>query len=82
MKRHKMVNLCPTTFELASKIPNFSKWVRQQILQTDQRNTFVVKYQMWCPDHPEYIRTYDAVPRFNPYCTTCNLQMEGKWVQG
>lgn len=31
--RHKMITLCPTTFEMASKMKNFSKWVRQKMLE-------------------------------------------------
>jgi len=34
--RHKMVNLCPTTFEIASKMDNFSAWIRIQLLAFDQ----------------------------------------------
>ena len=26
--RHKMITLCPTTYEKASKIKNFSGWIR------------------------------------------------------
>ena len=82
MKRHKMVNLCPTSFEIASQLPNFSKWVRTKLLEVDQRNSFRVEYHMWCPDHPDYVRVSDHVPRFGMHCTQCNLLMEGKWVQG
>ncbi len=81
MKRHKMVNLCPTTFEIASKMPNFSKWVRAALLETDKRNSFRTEYHMWCPDCPEYVRVSDNPPRFGMYCTKCNHLMEGKWVQ-
>lgn len=35
MKRHKMVNLCPTTYEIASKMPNFSKFVRKTLFNQD-----------------------------------------------
>ena len=35
MKRHKMVNLCPTTYEIASKMPNFSKFVRKTLFNLD-----------------------------------------------
>ena len=28
-----MITLCPTTFEIASKMKNFSKWVRQKMLE-------------------------------------------------
>jgi ribosomal protein L37AE/L43A len=34
--RHKMINLCPTTFEIASKMKNFSGWVRQELLKQHQ----------------------------------------------
>ena len=81
MKRHKMVNLCPTTYEIARKMPNFSKFVRDQLLKQDKRNTFRTEYHMWCPDHPKYVRVSDHPPRFGCYCTTCEREMEGKWVQ-
>ena len=29
--RQKLITLCPTTFELASKKPNFSDWVRDKL---------------------------------------------------
>ena len=29
--RQKMINLCPTTFEQASRMANFSEWVRMKI---------------------------------------------------
>jgi len=29
--RQKMINLCPTTFEQASKMNNFSEWVRLKL---------------------------------------------------
>ena len=29
--RQKMITLCPTTFELASKKPNLSNWVRDKL---------------------------------------------------
>jgi ribosomal protein L37AE/L43A len=31
-----MINLCPTTFEIASKMKNFSGWVRQELLKQQQ----------------------------------------------
>jgi hypothetical protein len=31
--RNKMITLCPTSYELAQKMPNFSAWVRQKVLQ-------------------------------------------------
>ena len=31
--RHKMVNLCPTTYEIAAKMHNFSGYVRRVMLE-------------------------------------------------
>lgn len=31
--RNKMITLCPTSYELAQKMPNFSSWVRRMVLQ-------------------------------------------------
>ena len=31
-----MVTLCPTTYEIASKMDNFSAWIRIQLLAYDQ----------------------------------------------
>lgn len=49
--RHKMVNLCPTTYEIASKMPNFSKWIRQKILEEqaekEEKEQNYTKYR--CP---------------------------------
>ena len=33
--RHKMVTLCPTTYEIAQKMPNFSKFCRKILLNLD-----------------------------------------------
>ena len=32
MKRQKMITLCPTTYEIAQGMTNFSSWVRKQLL--------------------------------------------------
>jgi hypothetical protein len=80
MKRHKMVNLCPTTYEIAKGLPNFSKFVRTKLLELDERNTFVVKYKMWCPNHDDFEQFFDAVPVYEPYCKICETEMTGKWV--
>lgn len=33
--RHKTITLCPTTYEIARKMDNFSAWIRMQILAFD-----------------------------------------------
>lgn len=30
--RNKMITLCPTTYEIAKQMPNFSAWVRANLL--------------------------------------------------
>lgn len=32
MKRQKMITLCPTSYEIAQGMTNFSGWVRKQLL--------------------------------------------------
>ena len=33
--RHKMVTLCPTSYEIAQKMPNFSKFCRKILFNQD-----------------------------------------------
>jgi hypothetical protein len=47
--RQKLITLCPTSFELASKKANFSSWVRRQLLQEQEKNSIPeVLYGMYC----------------------------------
>jgi hypothetical protein len=34
--RNKMITLCPTTYETAKKIPNFSAWVRNRLRDLEE----------------------------------------------
>ena len=81
MKRHKMVNLCPTTYEIASKMKNFSKYVRDQLLNIDESNKLQVKYRIFCTDHPDMYYEVDKPPVFPPYCSMCAKEMVGQWVK-
>ena len=36
--RQKLITLCPNTWELAMKKPNFSRWVREQLLKEVEKN--------------------------------------------
>jgi len=36
--RQKLITLCPNTWELAMKKPNFSQWVREQLLKETRKN--------------------------------------------
>ena len=40
--RNKMITLCPTTYELAQKMPNFSSWVRMKLMEMHFDNTHVL----------------------------------------
>ena len=35
--RNKMITLCPTSYELSKKMPNFSAWVRRMVLENGQK---------------------------------------------
>ena len=35
LMRQKMITLCPTTWEMASKMRNFSAWIREQLRYKD-----------------------------------------------
>lgn len=34
--RNKMITLCPTSYEIAQKMTNFSSWVRQKLLNEQE----------------------------------------------
>lgn len=48
MKRHKMVNLCPITWELANKKSNFSEWVRNKLREERNKAVKIWKYCSIC----------------------------------
>ena len=47
--RHKMINLCPTTFEIASKMKNFSGWVRKELMKIHSINEAKEYKRFRCP---------------------------------
>lgn len=36
--RHKTITLCPTSYEIAKKMPNFSQWIRKKLLSLDSEH--------------------------------------------
>ena len=56
--RHKTITLCPTTYEIARKMDNFSAWIRQELMKK-QATQFKAK--------PEIDEKYQA------YCNPCDL---------
>ena len=71
--RHKMVSLCPTTYEKAQKIPNFSKWVREKLLEDSNPMEEVRKYFALCKDcgtqWGSYVKKRVPKPGFCPECS-------------
>jgi len=49
--RQKLITLCPNSWEIASKKPNFSKWVRDKLLndeyQEEDRAFYEQQIEMW-----------------------------------
>lgn len=48
--RHKTITLCPTSYELAQKMPNFSQWVRELVLATQLKSQQIEKFHYACLD--------------------------------
>jgi len=72
--RHKMVSLCPTTYEKAQKIENFSKWVREKLLEDAGPMEEVRKYFARCKQCDTQFSSYNIkrVPRQGKtYCPVC-----------
>jgi len=51
--RHKMITLCPTTYEKAGKIKNFSRWIRWVINNKDELDH--VQYLVDSLEHKEQL---------------------------
>lgn len=69
MKRHKMVNLCPTTYEIAQKMPNFSSWVREKLLELNKIQSKPPSgYEYSCPKCSSYWVYRE--PKANIFCTS------------
>lgn len=75
--RHKTITLCPTTYEIAKDMPNFSKWVRQELLKKHaliavakiEKEQF---YEAWCQDCDLIFRNKNKwMLDMAHYCTKC-----------
>ena len=72
--RHKTITLCPTTYEIAKKNPNFSLWVRQELLKTvaiQDKGTSEYAYECMKCDNVVSV----AVNRDYHVCSTCGAVM-------
>ena len=76
--RHKMVSLCPTTYEKAQKIENFSKWVREKLLEDSNPMEEVRKYFARCNRCETQFASYNRqrVPS-RGFCPVCAQDIKG-----
>jgi len=48
--RQKLITLCPNSFEIAQKKPNFSAWVREKLLEEKPKaDELYLKFRYKCP---------------------------------
>ena len=55
-----MITLCPTTYEIASNMNNFSAFVRQELLKKQAT---------------QYKAKVEVLAKYGAYCTSCDLTM-------
>ena len=74
--RHKTITLCPTTYEIARKMDNFSAFVRQELMkkqatQYKAKTEVLAKYQAYCnPCDLSYLNTDPDLIKGMP-CKEC-----------
>ena len=66
MKRQKMITLCPTTYEIAQSMPNFSAWVRKKLIEShDSVDEVVISLGFRCDECGEVYHSHkdlDGIP--------------------
>lgn len=74
--RNKTISLCPTSFELAQRMPNFSNWVRLQLLAIQPKPPKTYLHRE-CDTFMEI--EYDTHHQvWNGWCETCQINLELK----
>jgi len=85
--RQKLITLCPNTFEIAQKMPNFSKWVREQLSASvesereQDRLTLEIPqilYESYCPQCDLHYRNHKEFLMEVHYCPKCFNKCEYK----
>jgi len=67
--RHKMITLCPTSYEIAQKMDNFSSWVRKKLLEdivVIEEGHIFHRYQ--CPVCKRHWKQNKRIARSCDYC--------------
>jgi|DEB0MinimDraft_3_1074331.scaffolds.fasta_scaffold08561_4 hypothetical protein len=79
--RHKTITLCPTTYELSKKMPNFSQWVRDQVLKHGRTNNMhkesrIMFHRECGNDVPaDWKQFTDGTYAWFGYCDECNTDV-------
>ena len=88
--RHKTITLCPTTYELSKKMPNFSQWVRDQVLKHGRTNNMhkesrIMFHRECGNDVPaDWKQFTDGTFAWFGYCDSCNTDVVWRprqWVK-
>jgi len=75
--RQKLITLCPNSFEIAQKKPNFSEWVRGKLLEEGHISSCnTQKPQEWEYKCPCCKKTIIAPLRTSRVCLDCNWNMD------
>ena len=72
--RQKMITLDPTSWEIASKMKNFSGWVRQQLREKNESEQKVkaIQWESMCETCDMfYLSTSEYAAQWN-YCQKCH----------
>ena len=72
--RQKLITLCPNSFEIAQKKPNFSAWVRKKLLEEGEKVTDDPIFHLYqCP----LCKTkHEQEQRFATTCVFCKYPMK------
>ena len=70
--RQKMITLCPNSFEIAQKKPNFSAWVRKKLLENPAHDDTkpLIWYEYKCPLCKFVTVVETRSPQYCPNCIT------------
>jgi len=72
--RNKMITLCPTTYETAKAMPNFSAWVRTKLREIDAyhiEDPLIHQYQC-----PICTTKHETTTRHARNCDMCKYSMK------
>ncbi|GAG97117.1 unnamed protein product [marine sediment metagenome] len=71
---HKMVNLCDASKKVADEMPNFSKWVRDELLKRSSKPDKEIPHHICGNFVRAKYSPYDQV--WFGYCEQCDVSLE------